>query len=346
MVNPKDLFSPLPVCDETPSENQVDSDASEATAVGEMHSEVPLVDVEYADAEPLVIVQQAVCGGDNPPQLCEYEKLRERNIRERDEAMREAMEEIEESKQEMRDNAPGAKKASSSEEAGGRREREKAESVVVEKVRRGRKPVSCEVEEDIEGRSRKRRRIVQSTRAVRRGHRKAISKPDSPPTPSSSTHNLRPRKQINYAEVPEPEADSFVWCSNCNKKQFHGCEEHSPYFGDNKEFRLEVEKSRMGKNAGDGVVNRGKVIPKGVLFGPYAGRFIQSATYKMMEKAKTESGNAWEVRDKFNKKTLGYIDPGVNPDPQLHWMAKINCPNKIKEQNLIAFQCLPGISQV
>jgi hypothetical protein len=35
---------------------------------------------------------------------------------------------------------------------------------------------------------------------------------------------------------------------------------------------------------------------------------------------------------------VGYIDPGVNPDPQLHWMAKINCPNKTKDQNLIAFQ--------
>ena len=249
-----------------------------------------------------------------------------------------------------------ANKSGAEEEAGGSRKRKKVELVVEvrekansvsveeEEVRRGMKPVSCVVEEDIEGRSRKRRRIyndrsrVQSTTDVTRGRRKAISKSDSPPTPASSTHNLRPRKQINYTEVPEPEADSFVWCSTCNKKKFNGCEEHIPYFGDNKEFGLEVEKSRVGKNAGDGVVNRGKVIPKGVLFGPYAGRFIHSATYKRMEKAKTESGNAWEVRDKFNKKTLGYIDPGVNPDPQLHWMAKINCPNKIKEQNLIAFQ--------
>ena len=149
MVNPKHLSSPLrTVCDEAPSENPVDSYASGATDAGEMHSEVPEVDVEDAGAgpsseQPLVVVLQALCRGDDPPQLCEYEKLRERNIRERDEAMREAMEEIDESKQEMRDNAPGAKKASSSEEAGGMREREKAKSVLVEEVRSGRNPVSC-----------------------------------------------------------------------------------------------------------------------------------------------------------------------------------------------------------
>jgi hypothetical protein len=55
-----------------------------------------------------------------------------------------------------------------------------------------------------------------------------------------------------------------------------GCKEHRPYFGDNKEFRLEVEKSCMGRNAGDGVVNRGEKIHKGVLFGPYSGQFIPS----------------------------------------------------------------------
>ena len=40
----------------------------------------------------------------------------------------------------------------------------------------------------------------------------------------------------------------------------------------------------------------------------------------------------------FNSKTVGYIDPGVNPDPQLHWMAKINCPNLTEQQNLVGFQ--------
>ena len=44
-----------------------------------------------------VLVQQAICGEDDPS-LSEYERLRERNIREREEAMKEAMDEIDEAK--------------------------------------------------------------------------------------------------------------------------------------------------------------------------------------------------------------------------------------------------------
>jgi hypothetical protein len=47
-------------------------------------------------------VKKAVCGGDDPPQLSEYEKLRQRNIRERYEAIGETLGEIEEAKQDMR----------------------------------------------------------------------------------------------------------------------------------------------------------------------------------------------------------------------------------------------------
>ena len=49
-----------------------------------------------------VLVQQAVCGGDDPPSLCEYERPRERNIREREETMKEAMEEINEARKRKR----------------------------------------------------------------------------------------------------------------------------------------------------------------------------------------------------------------------------------------------------
>ena len=75
-----------------------------------------------------------------------------------------------------------------------------------------------------------------------------------------------------------------------------------------------------------------------MLFGPYTGKFIPAAEYEVIKAAKMESGNAWEIRDKFNTKTVGYIDPGMNPDPQLHWMAKINCPNNTVQQNLVGFQ--------
>ena len=108
-----------------------------------------------------VLVQQAVCGEDDPPSLCEYERLRERNIREREEAMKEAMEEINEAKQEMRDNAPGLLvKSKAVEELGGKNKRRKKEVVQVRRSGRERKPVMYTVDEDLDGRSRKRKRAV------------------------------------------------------------------------------------------------------------------------------------------------------------------------------------------
>jgi DNA-directed RNA polymerase subunit RPC12/RpoP len=293
-----------------------------------------------------VVVQQAVCGGDSPP-LSDYEKLRERNIRERDEAMKEALEEIEEGKQEMRDNAPGAKKRGAEEEAvgRGRSKRKKVETVVeVRRSGRDRKPVSYVVEEETEGRSRRGRKEGNGSRAIsvspvgRRG-RKADTKQVQHPVPTPSTRNLRPRQPVNYAEDPEPEADGYIWCTPCGKEEYNGCECHPPFFGDTKEFNLVVGPSGVeGKDVGYGVFNRGKIIPEGVLFGPYSGNFITASAYKEIEKAKLESGNAWEVRDKENKLTVGYMDPGVNPDPRLHWMSKINCPSQAGEQNLVGFQ--------
>ena len=105
------------------------------------------------------------------------------------------MEEIEEAKQDMRDNAPGAKRAAE-EEAGGMRKRKKVEPVVeVRRSGRERKPVTYVVDEDLDGRSRKRRRKVGDGRStgvsktpVRSGGVKNISKPDPPPTLPSSSH--------------------------------------------------------------------------------------------------------------------------------------------------------------
>ena len=42
--------------------------------------------------------------------------------------------------------------------------------------------------------------------------------------------------------------------------------------------------------------------------------FIPAAEYEVIKAARMESGNAWEIRDKFNTKKVGYIDPG-SPRP-------------------------------
>ena len=153
-----------------------------------------------------MIAQAAVCGGDSPP-LCEYEKLRERNIKEIEEAMKEKMKEIEEAKKDMRDNAPGVVKRASEEEAGGRRKRKKVEPVgQVRRSGRERKSVSYVVEEETGGRKKKRGRREESDSPVRRAGKKPV------PSLSSSARTLRPRKLVDYAEFPEPNGDGFIWC--------------------------------------------------------------------------------------------------------------------------------------
>ena len=64
-----------------------------------------------------MVVQVAVCGANDPPELNKYEKLRERTIRERVKTM----------KKDTRDNDPGVQKGASEEETVGRRERKKVE---------------------------------------------------------------------------------------------------------------------------------------------------------------------------------------------------------------------------
>ena len=162
------------------------SDDDKAPADGQLAEDPTHVDAEAGPSgvQHQLVVQQAVTEGDEPPELCAYEKLRERNIRERDKGLKEAMEEIEEAKQDMRDNAPGAKRAAE-EEAGGMRKRKKVEPVVeVRRSGRERKPVTCVVDEDLDGRSRKRRRKVGDGRStgvsktpVRSGGVKNISNP-------------------------------------------------------------------------------------------------------------------------------------------------------------------------
>ena len=126
------------------------------------------VEAGPSGVQPPVVIQQAVCGGDDPPELSEYEKLREINIRERDEAMKEAMEGIEEAKQDMRDNAPAVKKRVAEEEAGGTRKKKKVEPIMeVRRSGRERKPVSYVVEEDLDGRSRGRGRNLGGGRRIR-----------------------------------------------------------------------------------------------------------------------------------------------------------------------------------
>ena len=78
-----------------------------------------------------------------------------------------------------------------------------------------------------------------------------------------------------------------------------------PVFKDQQDYGLKVEKSHL-KNAGDGVINKGsEIIPEGILFGPYPGKFYSVKDHKKLG----ESGMAWRITKPEGPGVLGFIDP-------------------------------------
>ena len=155
-----------------------------------------------------------------------------------------------------------------------------------------------------------------------------------------NTRVLRPKRAQHYEELTdyEPQNDDFVFCEVCQKIEFHGCEKHPPNFSEPALCNLEISPSCVATNSGEGVFNRGVTIPVGTLFGPYTGKFIPQEVYKDVITAKIESGNAWEIRNSAMTKVIGVCDPGTEADGSSHWMAKINCPVREDDQNLVSFQ--------
>ena len=290
---------------------------------------------EHEDEAPVLI---GVCGEDVGPEMSEYEKLRERNIREREEMMKEVLEDINEAKQDMFDNAPRKrKKADTSDEPKSKKRKvQDSEDFQVRRSGRRRKPVNYVVDEDEDKDS----RIKKKNLSLEAPKYEEMHSSVGTDGQGSSSRTLRPRRPVCYTELDEPDVDSYIWCTDCDRLEFHGCETHATLFGDNNMFNLQVGESAVkAKNAGQGIFNLGKeVIPEGTVFGPYTGTFIPLSKYKQIEKDGKESGNAWEVKDKEGKKVVGYVDPGINPDPNTHWMSKVNCSMDIRSQNLVGFQ--------
>ena len=247
-----------------------------------------------------------VCGKEGEfPKLSKYEKLRLRNIKER-KAMKEVLIGINEEKQDLSNDAPKKRKVKVNDVREPLNSKRRKVEVAVRRSERERKPVHYVVDDDVNGRSRQRTRTECSRR------QKSFSAPSieekstvdlQEPAPAELreeelTHRkLRPRKPVCYTEMQEPDADSYIWCSGCNRLEYHGCEVHTTLFGDNKMFKLVVSKSGVrARNAGLGVFNKGiNIIPEGTLFGPYSGKFIPLSSYKEIEKQGKESGNGWEV---------------------------------------------------
>lgn len=147
------------------------------------------------------------------------------------------------------------------------------------------------------------------------------------------SRSLRERKQVNYTEEEIPNADEFIFCDICEQDYLNGCPDHLIPRSDS-EFAY-VCKSRL-KKAGRGVVNTSQeVIPAGTLFGPYKGKIILAKDY---DRAR-ESGYAWEVRDSSEKRTVtAYVDLGSDPDPSVYWLCMVNAANYRRNQNITATQ--------
>ena len=217
------------------------------------------------------------CGKDDEvPKLSEYEKLRERNIQERNEAMKVVMSEINEVKRVLCNNALKKRKVKDNDVLEPSiSKRRKVEVDVVRRSERERKPVNYVVDGDVNRRSMQRTRIESGQRrkslSVLSMEEKSTengkkSAPVETLEEELSSRKLRPRKPVCYTEMQEPEADSYIWCSGCDRLEYHGCEVHTTLFGDNRMFKLAVSKSGVrARNAGLGVFNKGNaVIPEGL----------------------------------------------------------------------------------
>ena len=117
-----------------------------------------------------------------------------------------------------------------------------------------------------------------------------------------------------------------------------GCQTHPPLFMSDATARklITFKKSNL-RDAGRGVFNGSSAdsIEAGVVFGPYVGELIKPSAYKKQEKENKESGYAWELLDSaLKKRVIGYIDPGQDPDPKIHWLSLINCANTKSQQNI------------
>ena len=151
------------------------------------------------------------------------------------------------------------------------------------------------------------------------------------------SRQLRPRRpKTTYVEEELEPLDSVLFCDVCGVPREGGCALHPPVFSSGEEFSLKVEPSHIRK-AGEGVINHGDVIPRGLLFGPYPGAFVPVEHRQQAEM----SGNAWEITDPEGSGVLGFVDPGPAVDVTsgpLYWMVKVNCAPDSAGQNLEGFQ--------
>ena len=145
---------------------------------------------------------------------------------------------------------------------------------------------------------------------------------------------------IDYGMM-DANMDEEIFCHGCEQWVVPPCAVHGEcamQFVHPAQLNLVVVGSKI-RAAGEGLINRGAIIIKGTLIGPYTGKFVSLDKYKQEEKKGRESGYAWLLYDSETlDKPHGYIDPGSAPDPAFHRLAKANHPSKKTDLCLVGCQ--------
>ncbi|XP_062912793.1 histone-lysine N-methyltransferase PRDM9-like [Mobula hypostoma] len=154
-------------------------------------------------------------------------------------------------------------------------------------------------------------------------------------------YDLRKKEKKNYIEEQELRDDDYLFCEACETFFIEECPVHGPpiFMKDTVVDFNQPDRARLTlpeglyiapskiQKAGLGVWNEGKLIPRGVHFGPYEGEVSS-------EEAAAVSGYSWVISKANNN--LEYID--AQDEAKSNWMRFVNCARKEEEQNLVAFQ--------
>ncbi|XP_078389633.1 uncharacterized protein LOC144671553 [Cetorhinus maximus] len=204
------------------------------------------------------------------------------------------------------------------------------ETVSVKKINRETSTLVCETESRSE-----------SNKGVCTGNILVSANEQVTKETESRRYSLRNRERKVYTEERELCDDDYLFCENCETFFIEECPVHGPpvFIKDTVvEFSrsdrahltlpegLSIATSKIRK-AGLGIWNEGKIIPKGVHFGPYEGVVSN-------EESAAVSGYSWMISK--GKQDFEYID--AKDESKSNWMRFVNCARKEEEQNLVAFQ--------
>ncbi|XP_041032610.1 zinc finger protein 271-like [Carcharodon carcharias] len=204
------------------------------------------------------------------------------------------------------------------------------ESVSVKKINRETSTLVCETESHSE-----------SNKGVCTGNILVSANEQVTKETESRRYSLRNRERKVYTEERELCDDDYLFCEDCETFFIEECPVHGlPVFIKDTvvEFSrsdrarltlpegLSIATSKIRK-AGLGIWNEGKIIPKGVHFGPYEGVVSN-------EESAAVSGYSWMISK--GKQDFEYID--AKDESKSNWMRFVNCARKEEEQNLVAFQ--------